>query len=54
VLGITAGVTDELRVSSHRAGIDAILEKPVESAQLLESVRYHLGRVGPLGKPAKS
>lgn len=44
ILGITAGVTDELRESCRRNGMDAILEKPVDATELVESLRFHLGR----------
>ena len=44
ILGITAGVTEELRESCRRNGMDAILGKPVNASELVESVRYHLVR----------
>ena len=44
ILGITAGVTEELRESCRRNGMDSILEKPVNATELVESVRFHLGR----------
>jgi CheY-like chemotaxis protein len=44
ILGITAGVTEELRESCRRNGMDAILGKPVNAPELVESVRFHLAR----------
>jgi CheY-like chemotaxis protein len=44
VVGITAGVTEELRESCRRNGMDAILGKPVDAAELVASVRFHLSR----------
>jgi CheY-like chemotaxis protein len=44
VVGITAGVTEELRESCRRNGMDAILGKPVDAEELVASVRFHLGR----------
>jgi CheY-like chemotaxis protein len=44
VVGITAGVTEELRDSCRRNGMDAILGKPVDAEELVASVRFHLGR----------
>ena len=44
ILGITAGVTDELRENCRRNGMDAILDKPVDAAELVASVRFHLTR----------
>ena len=44
ILGITAGVTEELRETCRRNGMDAILGKPVNASELVESVRYHLVR----------
>ncbi len=44
ILGITAGVTDELRESCRRKGMDAILEKPVNATELVQSLRFHMGR----------
>ncbi|MGD0580083.1 MAG: response regulator [Bryobacteraceae bacterium] len=44
ILGITAGVTEELRESCRRSGMDAILGKPVNASELVESVRFHLVR----------
>jgi CheY-like chemotaxis protein len=44
ILGITAGVTEELRESCRRSGMDAILGKPVNAPELVESVRFHLAR----------
>lgn len=44
ILGITAGVTDELRESCRRNGMDAILDRPIDAAELVASVRFHLGR----------
>lgn len=44
ILGITAGVTEELRENCRRNGMDAILDKPVNAAELIASVRFHLGR----------
>jgi CheY-like chemotaxis protein len=45
ILGITAGVTEELRESCRRNGMDAILGKPVNAPELVESVRFLLARV---------
>lgn len=45
ILGITAGVNEELRESCRRNGMDAILGKPVNAPELVESVRFHLARV---------
>ena len=44
ILGITAGVNEELRESCRRNGMDAILGKPVNAPELVESVRFHLAR----------
>jgi CheY-like chemotaxis protein len=44
ILGITAGVTDELRENCRRNGMDAILDKPIDAAELVASLRFHLGR----------
>ena len=44
VVGITAGVTEELRESCRRNGMDAILGKPVDAEELVASVRFHLAR----------
>ncbi len=44
ILGITAGVTEELRESCRRNGMDAILGKPVNAPELVASVRFHLAR----------
>jgi CheY-like chemotaxis protein len=44
VVGITAGVTEELRESCRRNGMDAILGKPVDAAELVASIRFHLSR----------
>ncbi len=44
VVGITAGVTEELRESCRRNGMDAILGKPVDAEDLVASVHFHLGR----------
>ena len=44
ILGITAGVTEELRESCRRNGMDAILGKPVNAPELVESVRFYLAR----------
>lgn len=44
ILGITAGVTDELRENCRRNGMDAILDRPIDAEELVASVRFHLGR----------
>lgn len=44
VVGITAGVTEELRQNCRRNGMDAILSKPVDAEELVASVRFHLRR----------
>lgn len=44
VVGITAGVTEELRQNCRRNGMDAILSKPVDAEELVASVRFYLGR----------
>jgi len=44
ILGITAGVNEELRERCRRNGMDAILGKPVNAPELVESVRFHLAR----------
>jgi CheY-like chemotaxis protein len=44
ILGITAGVTDELRENCRRNGMDAILDKPIDATELVASLRFHLGR----------
>jgi len=44
ILGITAGVTDELRENCRRNGMNAILEKPIDAAELVAQLRFHLGR----------
>jgi CheY-like chemotaxis protein len=44
ILGITAGVTEELRESCRRNGMDAILGKPVNAPELVECVRFYLAR----------
>ena len=44
ILGITAGVTEELRESCRRNGMDAILGKPVTAPELVECVRFYLAR----------
>lgn len=44
ILGITAGVNEELRESCRRNGMDAILDRPIDAAELVASVRFHLGR----------
>jgi CheY-like chemotaxis protein len=43
ILGITAGVTEELRESCRRNGMDSILEKPVNATELVSSIRFHVG-----------
>ena len=48
VLGITAGVTEELRENCRRNGMDAILQKPIDATELIASVRFHLGRPHPV------
>lgn len=42
VVGITAGVTEELRQNCRRNGMDAILSKPVDAEGLVASVRFYL------------
>ena len=44
VVGITAGVTEELRENCRRNGMDAILGKPVDAEELVASVQFHVGR----------
>jgi len=44
ILGITAGVAEELRENCRRNGMDAILEKPIDAAELVASLRFHLDR----------
>ena len=44
VVGITAGVTEDLRESCRRYGMDAILGKPVDAEELVASVHFHLSR----------
>jgi len=44
VVGITAGVTEELRESCRRNGMDAILGKPIDAGALVASVNFQIHR----------
>jgi CheY-like chemotaxis protein len=44
IVGITAGVTEKLRESCRRNGMDAILGKPIDAEELVASVHFHLSR----------